>query len=41
VERALALLAVPAVLAATGFLRAGETRRLRALVSRAGAARAA
>jgi O-antigen/teichoic acid export membrane protein len=41
VGRALALLAIPAVLAATGFLRAGETRRLRALVSRAGAARAA
>ena len=36
-----ALVAIPAVLAATGFLRAGETRRLRALVSRAGAARAA
>jgi O-antigen/teichoic acid export membrane protein len=41
VGRTLALLAIPAVLAATGFLRAGETRRLRALVSRAGAARAA
>jgi O-antigen/teichoic acid export membrane protein len=41
VGRALALLAIPAVLAATGFLRAGETRRLRALVSRAGAAHAA
>ena len=39
--RLVALVAIPAVLAATGFLRAGETRRLRALVSRAGAARAA
>ena len=35
VERILAFLAIPAVLAASGFLRAGETRRLRALVSRA------
>jgi O-antigen/teichoic acid export membrane protein len=34
-ERILALVAIPTVLAATGFLRAGETRRLRALVSRA------
>jgi O-antigen/teichoic acid export membrane protein len=41
VERVLALLAIPAVLAATGFLRSGETRRLRALVSRAGATGAA
>jgi O-antigen/teichoic acid export membrane protein len=40
-ERVLALLAIPGVLAATGFLRAGETRRLRALAARLGAARAA
>jgi O-antigen/teichoic acid export membrane protein len=41
VGRVVALLAIPAALAATGFLRAGETRRLRALVSRASTARAA
>jgi O-antigen/teichoic acid export membrane protein len=41
VERVLALLAIPAALVATGFLRAGETRRLRALFARVGAARAA
>ena len=40
VERVLALIAIPVVLAATGFLRAGETRRLRALAARVGAARA-
>jgi O-antigen/teichoic acid export membrane protein len=34
IERILAFLAIPAVLAATGFLRAGETRRLRALATR-------
>jgi O-antigen/teichoic acid export membrane protein len=35
VERILAFAAIPALLAATGFLRAGETQRLRALVARA------